>query len=449
MRLILDYLENQIQEIRSHLTLRIYGSLMSLLLILAGGDWLMTGVSSALGRGTEAICWPMFPNCQSWRVIETSGIQLIFATLLLLSILNLLLFTVPRFNKTAFYLLITLNVFKLLIIAFDFRFRLKQHIMAFWVTMVFLFLPKKERSLKVLVVFFYFWAGLLKLNTEWLSGISLYKMPWLMIPALLPWACAYVLILELLLVWGLLFDGTKISWAVLIQLFIFHLFSFPVVGYFYPVTMYTILMIYPLSWGFKWPSSWLCPPEDQETTFRWLLDRRKALPAYGLVMVFSCAQIIPRFMPGDTAITGEGRLFSLHMFDAFTSCEAFAEVRYKDGSSRRVDLKIDHPVRIHCDPITYLSRARFLCKNEIKMNNAFKDLDLSLCSKRASEGEFHQVIDEKDFCTKDLRYSLLSHNGWIHYNSLPSKARKDAIPDLNGKRRLNDSTVSIPNSLFF
>ena len=57
-----------------------------------------------------------------------------------------------------------------------------------------------------MVVLFYFWAGLLKFNSEWLSGAALYKKPWLLPTGALPLACAYVLALETVFSWGLLLD---------------------------------------------------------------------------------------------------------------------------------------------------------------------------------------------------------------------------------------------------
>ena len=161
--------------------------------------------------------------------------------------------------------------------------------------------------------------------------------------------------------------------AVGVQLFLFHLLSFPVVGFFYPTLMYSMLTIFILvHWKRKAPS-----------TLEFLMSGRPALSTYGLIVVFSLFQLIPRLMPGDTAITGEGRLFSLHMFDAYTSCEAHAMVKSRVGPPREVNLYIPLAVRIHCDPIVYLDRAHKLCEKERRGNRFFMDLDLSLRTRRA------------------------------------------------------------------
>ena len=69
------------------------------------------------------------------------------------------------------------------------------------------------------VVLFYFWAGIIKLNPEWISGAALYGESLLLIPdSLIPAACIYVVVLELLLIFGLLSNRASWFWATLAQL---------------------------------------------------------------------------------------------------------------------------------------------------------------------------------------------------------------------------------------
>jgi hypothetical protein len=212
-------------------------------------------------------------------------------------------------------------------------------------------------------------------------------------------SCVYVLMLETVLIWFLLWEGSRWGWAILLQLAVFHLFSWPIVGFFYPTLMFAILTIYPLSWRKK----------NRESLPRFLAEPTRAWPAYAVVGLFSLAQLLPRFMPGDTALTGEGRVFALHMFDAKPECEAYATVRRSDGSVRTVDLQIKHPMRIHCDPITYRSLAHSLCEKE----KDAQSIDLTLRSRRSTEHTLHEIVQEADVCSKSLRYSLFSHNAWI------------------------------------
>jgi hypothetical protein len=392
-----------VDEIRKDEVLRWYGAAMGLLVTLTAIFWLWTGVARGVAPGTEAICWPMFPGCQSWRIFPAPAITAFIVALLLISLVDSALFLSPRWTKAAWVLLLCLNLAKFSLIAFDYRFRLNQHIMAFWITMAFLFLPRKEATLKLLIVLFYFWAGLLKLSPEWISGAALYTKPWLFHEgAALTVACVYVVILELFVVWLVLWDRTKLAWAALFQLCVFHVFSWPIVGFYYPTLMFAILSLFPLSWLRSGPS-----------TFERLARPREMWPAYALAAAFSMAQLIPRFMPGDTALTGEGRLFALHMFDSNPECEAYATVRDGAGRSRTIDLLIHRPVRIHCDPITYLSRARNLCEREKRSTAGLQSLDLTVRSRRATGDKLRDVVNITDMCSKQVSYSLFKHNDWI------------------------------------
>ena len=50
--------------------------------------------------------------------------------------------------------------------------------MAFWACFVYLLIPGKRDAVRLLLVLFYFWAGTLKVNWEWISGAALYRPLW-------------------------------------------------------------------------------------------------------------------------------------------------------------------------------------------------------------------------------------------------------------------------------
>jgi len=59
--------------------------------------------------------------------------------------------------------------------------------------------------------------------------------------------CVYVIVLELGVTWGLLARRAWIFWTALAQFLVFHALSWQVVGFFYPLLMFAILAIFPLS----------------------------------------------------------------------------------------------------------------------------------------------------------------------------------------------------------
>jgi hypothetical protein len=170
--------------------------------------------------------------------------------------------------------------------------------------------------------------------------------------------------------------------------------------------MFAILAIFPLSR--------LVPPGDPPEGLLAALGRGRARwPVYALAALFSLLQLVPYAFPGDRTLTGEGRLYALHMFDARATCTGWADLHAADGTTTRRDLKLPLDTRIACDPIVYFNRARNLCRQRAAGRLAFQDLDLVLSARRSSDGAMRRVIDTKGFCAKGERYDPFRHNAWI------------------------------------
>jgi len=178
-----------------------------------------------------------------------------------------------------------------------------------------------------------------------------------------------------------------------------------VVGFFYPILMFLLLSIFPLAR--------LLPREGaDESVLDELVAGRLPLPAWIAAGLFSFLQIVPYLYPGDTAITGEGRLYALHMFDARVECEAIGTLHLADGSVEGIDLHVGS-TRNGCDPIRIRAHARILCQRRDSGTVAFESLDVDLRSRRATDRELTPVMHIQDFCANLPRYSPFLHNEWI------------------------------------
>jgi hypothetical protein len=287
----------------------------------------------------------------------------------------------------------------------DYRLRLNQTYMLGWVVLVLLLVPQRTQTLQVLVALFYFWAGALKLNREWLSGAALYERPLLVPAALVPASCVYVVVLEMVLLWGLLSPVPRVRWAVYAQLLLFHAVSSSVVGWYYPLLMAGITAIYPLTWTLA--------PDQALVWTRVPVDRTGRVALVAVAAVFSALQLMPRLFPGDTAITGEGRLFALHMFDARVQCEGGATVRTASGQQVRVALINDNlEPRMRCDPIVLAEQARRLC-HQLETRPDSPRVDVAIDARRATDEHLQPLVHVDDFCHVDDSYSLWHHNAWI------------------------------------
>ncbi|HYC56208.1 MAG TPA: hypothetical protein VEL28_14835 [Candidatus Binatia bacterium] len=346
------------------------------------------------------ICWPFFESCHAWRLLSPSSIDLLLDLYAAAAVLAALAFLRPASAAWAWWLLLALVCVQVLIVAQDYRLRANQHYMAVWTTLVFLLVRGKRATLPLLIVSFYFWAGILKLDPDWLSGAALSGRRPLFIPEpLVPAACAYVLLLELVMIFGLLARSRVLFYGAMAQVVLFHVCSWPVVGAFYPIVMFAILTIFPLMRLLPAPLS----------------TRRHGMAAPAAVLVvFAFLQIAHHLFPGDTAITGEGRLFALHMLDASVACRGRAIEHRRDGSSRERTLSTVVPVRIHCDPIVFWNLARELCRRG-SADPQFANLDFLVQSRRTAQPptELRTVVSIEDFCTSGTTYEVWRHNAWI------------------------------------
>ena len=214
------------EEIKSSRVLTIYGALLSFIVPLSAANWIYLDYAKVMSSEHLAICWPFVESCNSLRILSAEQLTIIFWSLIVLGFFNAFLFLKPKFLKSGWYLLLGLNMLKMSLMLLDFRTRQNQHIMAFWILIAFLFFPHKKFTIKALLISFYFWAGTLKFNHEWLSGSALYGNLWPLQGMWISVACTYVIVLEILFIWGLVLKDKKWQMFTLFQLFIFHLFSF-------------------------------------------------------------------------------------------------------------------------------------------------------------------------------------------------------------------------------
>lgn len=398
------WLAAQAEEIVGDPVLRLYGVALGLAYVVTYLAWTTPpGIAGMLASGSPAICWPFWEDCSVARVFDAAGITTILRIWLAAVILAGAAFAFRRTSALGVVGLALVEIVRVLIVAQDFRLRLNQHTMLTWAAAAFLLLPSKRRLIPALLVSFYFWAGVLKLDGEWLSGAALYNLDRFWIPApLLPAACAYVVLLELVLVWGLYSRRGWVFWGTLAQLAVFHVFSWPVVGFYYPLLMFALLSIFPAG-------RLLGGPEGEPGTAR--------VPASGPAAVFLAAfalsQVVAYAFPGDSAITGEGRLFALNMFDAKVVCEG--TMRLHMGEDRILEVPIrneGYAHRIRCDPVLYFNLARNACR-EFRSSGWITDLDLRLRSRRSTEPGLRDVIVLDRFCETDPTFDMWRPNPWI------------------------------------
>ena len=200
-------------------------------------------ISKLSPTNSEPICFPFFPNCNDFFNISDFSLQFFLYAYLLLTILGIFCFFQKKLLTLAYYIFFVLFIIKSSIHLSSYSFMGNYNYMASLVYFCYLFLPRKKLVIKYLIIAFYITAGALKLNSEWLTGATIPYPPPMLGNFLVP-SLFYVVLLELVFVFGLLCKSRSIRLFSLAQFFIFHIFSLQVVGFFNPMIMLSILSIF-------------------------------------------------------------------------------------------------------------------------------------------------------------------------------------------------------------
>ncbi len=385
--------------------LRAYAVVASLLHPLTGLAWFTYKHIDTLVTGEDSVCWPLASHCDRVRALLSPGlVHGAVVAYMGLGAAAAALFALRR-ARPALATFVAATVLGAALYSLDYRLRLNQTYMFGWVVLVLFVAPRRAQALQALVALFYLWAGTLKLDKEWVTGAALYQRPFLVPAAFVPAACVYVLVLEMVFVWGLFSSSPKWRWAVYAQLLVFHAVSWRVVGYFYPLLMFGLTAIYPLVWRRA--------PAETLTLDRLRTDPGARSSVVAVTVVFSALQLVPHLFPGDTAVTGEGRLFSLHMFDAQVQCTGGATIRTASGALARAALINDQTdVRTRCDPIVLAAEANRLCR-ALAGRADDPRVDVAIDAKRTTDERAQPLIHVDDICHHDLEYSVWHPNDWV------------------------------------
>lgn len=388
--------QKSIAKLKNDWGLRLYGAALALTHVWTFLYWHSNSffVNSQSSINAEPLCFPIFPNCDLFRSLISSEFwQLILYAYLFLSVLSVCFFLMRKTESIAYWLLAFVTLTKFSLHMSNYNFMGNYHYMVYFVTFAFLFLSDKRRLIQYLVVAFYIAAGSLKINIDWLSGAAMISSPYIS-GSLLSLSLIYVIFLELILVFGLLHPNRWVRAMTLLQFIAFHVFSWHIVGFYYPMVMFSLLSIFIID-GLIPGQPTLGPSRNLLMD---LFQFRASKVVYATLLLFILLQVTPFFLVKDPSLSGVPRLSSLNMFDAKTDCHILLVGHSRtmgDIHIRRASKNLG--VRLKCDPIVYLNQAHQLCRK----NKKFKELDrlsLTLFSKRITATEYSKVLSIKDVC---------------------------------------------------
>lgn len=386
---MLGYINRQIDEIQKSKVLTWFGLFLTFVHVITWFNW---GYARSFAyynlTARTPICWSYFPNCFEFRPFPDYLPKMLMTLYIIVSVVAIVLVLAKKI-KPFWWTLLFLTVFKWLLLSQDYRFMGNYHYMPFIASLFYLLVSSKKRFLPLILISFYMAAGILKFTPEWYSGNSLLE-PTFIDGKLLELSLVYVIYLEILFVWGLLSKKAWLKWFTFVQIFAFHIYSWHIVGYFYPSIMFNLIIFFPLLW--------LISEKDTQAA-RWSRSGIIALS------VFWIAQAIPFVFFPDSARSGQGRMVSFNMLDARTFCDSMALVKM-DKTQMMVSVPAkDFGVRIQCDPNVYVALLRAECK-KWKDVPGFVDMDYRLHTKLSTEPGAYEVLSLNNVCNNPPKVSF-------------------------------------------
>jgi len=401
--MIKNFFLSQFKEIEESDALRAYGGVLSLIHGVVSLAWWSNRVWFTLSDRINPLCRPYFADCYKWRIWSEDFIFAYLTVYFFLGLAAALLFFLSVKVKPAYFLLVALNVLSIFLSVQDIR--VSGGNLLIFLNMAYLFWPAKKQIIPLVILASYFTAGMMKLSPEWLSGGALGAMRPLNVPIhTVQTGCIYSVLLELLLAPLLLAKSLTARISTLAQLILFHGISSWWVGPFPPIISLLVVSYFPISW---WKAA------DEEDFFAWPLRRsRLFVSTYFALGAFALTQLTPIFFPGNTDITGEGKLLSLEHYEAQTLCDVFFLGHTESGSVELTPAVSGLDPWSKCDPLVYYDLATNLCRNFSSDPN-FIDLDVLMVSRRSSDWDYRPVLQIEKFCHQGLAYGFLTHNSWI------------------------------------
>ena len=332
--MIQKFLRKNKSEIENDRHLQLYGTLLGMLHLVTAYFFINFSFPFNI------ICWPFLVGCQRWNYILIANWNVLLVIYAVGATACSVSF-IMRKTGAGLSLLALVSILKFLLQMTDYRLMGNYHYMFHLIVLVFLFLPNKKNFIKIFIIGFYFVAGLLKFNSDWLGG-ELIKNQFIKNDSLLQTASAYAVIIELFFSFFLLSSRRGLFYLALVQIIIFHCVSWFIVGYYYPVIMLTLLSIFYMK-----PAQFKMPP----ASWSWIF-----------VGLFVLAQVPSIIFADQSALSGQWRLYSLNMLDAKTECNTHFYIQKKTETIEyHPSFEVVGP-RIHCDPVVVVAKANETCE---------------------------------------------------------------------------------------
>ncbi|MDO8481966.1 MAG: hypothetical protein Q7S75_02705 [bacterium] len=384
-----------IQEIEQQSILQwALGALLLGLFVTFYGWIYSDAISTSTAAAGKASCWPYFQNCDWLYVLQAlpyysqTNLYTVFFGIMLLVVY----FMWRRQWVYAHMGILVLYMWKVFIMfAVSSALAANYDYYDIVIGAAILFFPHKEVFAKLSFVLLYFLAGTIKIHEGWITASYFTTLvgglPWFN-NTMAPLATNIVIMEQIIGSWFLLSRRPSIQ-RIAVALFVFfHLYSTILVGYRYPSTALTMLLVL---FGPLYRYTPL--PFDRKATMGWLL-----------VVLLFILQSLAFIVPGDQKWTLEANQYGLNMFEANHQCQS--KVVYELDNGKQITSTYESRMsRDRCSPYVQWLRIHKYCEYG-GVASARWTFNHSI-----NGHPFYRIVDVLDAC--QLTYKPFSHNPWI------------------------------------
>lgn len=240
--IMVDFLRGNLWEIKRSSTVKIFGGFLALAHFITYFVWMGgNNILSGWEKG-DTYCHPLFENCEWLSSVSAHFFPFLTALYLILAGVTIFIFLFSSWVVLAWIFLGFVFFINSFFYIQDIRLSSNWHHLLIFLTFIYLFIPNKEKNLRLLLASIFIMMGLLKINAEWMSGLWFETQMGLPIK-LGEWLAAVAILIETIVPLSLLMRDFRYFAIGFFSLLIYQTAVFYIDGFF-AITMGLIFLVF-------------------------------------------------------------------------------------------------------------------------------------------------------------------------------------------------------------
>lgn len=406
----MEWMRAQLWEIEKSKSLRIFGGLLALTHTLTFVYWQLMGRLPLQFYNETPLCWSIFENCMSMRIIPVSVFTFLYYFYFVLSLIVAGVFFLTRSAVVSWWLLTVLLSIKTFFYFQDLRLSSNVHYFLFCLQLIYLFVPNKEGVLKAYIASFYVASGLVKMSPDWLTG-QWFIQHGIANIKLAEWMAALTIVIEMIASVALLFKRGRYFWVGLLVLFFYHSILwwkdsfFPASAHMIALTLFVFLHFEEQSF------------ETENLYQFYLRPQPSRVWIYVALVAFWLTQLTPRLGLHQSRWKQALEFLAIERPAASQECRLVVFAKFTDHVEQiEVPEPALRPVQQKCSPYFRFLDLKQTC-TDLSRKAGFLTLSTYMETRGQREAEYHSAFEIDDFCSSKIHFRDL---GVVSWNTTPT-----------------------------